>query len=214
MAMPLDVRDVSQMKKVVKEIITTYGKIDAVIHNAGALHWKSIEQTYYNNYDLINSINSRASFLLSQMCLKYMKHDGYGHIIMHSPPLPNSKDTEIYKNKTAYMISKLGMTMTAMGISSEYKGTGVAANTIWPSTPIESFATKNHDLGDEKMWRKPDIISDAILEILKEDPKEFTGNQLIDEGYLRTKGVEDFSKYQCVKGCEPPKLMDVFDKFQ
>ena len=90
MAMPLDVRDVSQMKKVVKEIITTYGKIDAVIHNAGALHWKSIEQTYYNNYDLINSINSRASFLLSQMCLKYMKHDGYGHIIMHSPPLPNS----------------------------------------------------------------------------------------------------------------------------
>ena len=112
------------------------------------------------------------------------------------------------------MISKLGMTMTAMGIAAEYKGTGVAANTIWPSTAIESSATINNKLGDEKMWRKPDIISDAILEILKEDPKEFTGNQLIDEGYLRTKGVEDFSKYQCVKGYEPPKLMDVFDKFQ
>ena len=30
--------------------------------------------------------------------------------------------------------------------------------------------------------------------------------------YLKTKGVNDFTKYQCVIGYEPPKLMEVFNK--
>ena len=55
-----------------------------------------------------------------------------------------------------------------------------------------------------------DIIADAILEIIKEDPNEFTGRQLIDEEYLRSKGVDDFTKYRCMENYEPPKLNDIF----
>ena len=163
--------------------------------------------------DLINSINSRASFLLSKLCLPHMEKNNFGHIIMHSPPLPSPNNKEIYANKTGYMISKLGMTMSALGISTEYEGKNIAANTIWPSTPIESFAVKNNNLGEKKMWRKADIIADAVINIVNEDPNKFTGNQLIDEDYLRSKGETDFSKYQCVPGYEPPKLTDVFEKF-
>ena len=115
-----------------------------------------------------------------------------------------------YKNKTGYMISKYGMTMTALGISEELRGEGVAANTIWPAKPIKSLATINNNLGNEKHWRKPDIIADAILEIVKEEPRYFTGNQLIDEQYLRSKGMKDFTKYRCVKNSEPPNLKDIF----
>ena len=68
-----------------------------------------------------------------------------GHIIMHSPPLTESNINHTYKNKTGYMISKYGMTMTAMGISEEFLEKGIAANTIWPATPIESSATKNNN---------------------------------------------------------------------
>ena len=135
-----------------------------------------------------------------------------GHIIMHSPPLPSPNDTKIYKGKTGYMISKYGMTMTAMGISEEYSEHGIAANTIWPATAIETAAVINNNLGTKKMWRKPEIISDAIWEIVNESSKTFTGNQLIDEDYLRTKGVTDFTKYQVVPGSEPPKLLDLFNR--
>ena len=55
------------------------------------------------------------------------------------------------------------------------------------------------------MWRKPDIICDAIEYMLKEDPL-FTGNMLIDEDYLRSKGIKDFKKYRCVPEIEPPKI--------
>ena len=48
-------------------------------------------------------------------------------------------------------------------------------------TAIESYAVKNNNLGNEKLWRKPDIIVDSVKEILNEDSKTFTGNQLVDE---------------------------------
>lgn len=204
----MNVRKDSDMKDAVKETINQFGKIDVLINNAGALWWKNILNTPPTKYDLINDINVRASYVLSYLFLPYF-HDG-GHIIMHSPSFEVIKENSTYKNKAAYMISKYGMTMTSMGIAEEFKGRGIASNTIWPSTPIQSFATKNNNLGTEKHWRKPDIIADAILEIINEDPNEFTGNQLIDEDYLMSKGITDFTKYRCIKEHEPPKLNDFF----
>ena len=207
----LDVRNYKQSEYVINKCIDKFGRIDVLINNAGALWWDSILNTSLVKYNLINDINVKSSFMLSQLCLPHMIKNDYGHIIMHSPPLPEPKDIDIYKNKTAYMISKFGMTMTSMGIAQEYKNFNIASNSIWPSTAIESDAVRKNNLGNEKFWRKPDIISDSILNILKEDPLEFTGNQLIDEEYLRMKGITNFDKYQCVPGKEPPKLIDLFN---
>ena len=85
---------------------------------------------------------------------------------------------EIYKNKTGYMISKLGMSMVALGIAAEFKNTGISANTIWPKTAIESDAVIKTGLGDRKNWRKPDIISDAIIQMLLENTNYFTGTTI------------------------------------
>lgn len=209
----LDVRDEKQIKSLFCVIKKLYGGIDILINNAGALFWKNITETPVNKYDLINDVNVRGSFILSKYCIENMiEKNKTGHIIMHSPPLPDLNETSIYKGKTGYMISKYGMTMTAMGISEEYKDRGISANTIWPSTAIETAAVINNNLGTKEMWRKPEIISDAIWEIVNEDPKTFTGNQLIDEDYLRSKGYNDFTKYQVVSGSEPPKLLDLFNK--
>ena len=47
----------------------------------------------------------------------------------------------------------------------------------------------------------------AILGILQQTPSECTGNQFIDEQFLKEwMGVDDFKKYQCVPGFEPPPI--------
>jgi len=209
----LDVRNDYDIENVVKKTINRFGRIDVLVNNAGALWWKSIEDTPIKKYDLINAINARASFYLSKLCIPEMlKNDG-GHIIMQSPPLTVGSTLAFplsqFKGKTGYMISKLGMTMTALGIAEEYKGKKIAANTLWPMTPIESYALKNHKLGTPEHWRKEDILVDSVKRIIQEDPVSFSGNQLIDEIYLKSKGVTDFTKYQCVPGSEPPKLDNI-----
>ena len=35
------------------------------------------------------------------------------------------------------MVSKLGMTMVAMGMAEELRNTKIRVNTIWPQTPIK-----------------------------------------------------------------------------
>ena len=64
------------------------------------------------------------------------------------------------------------MTLSMLGIS-EYGGTNIAADLLWPLRPVESYALINHKLGDKKSWYKQDIISDSVLEILKEDKYYF-----------------------------------------
>jgi citronellol/citronellal dehydrogenase len=217
-ALPIktDMRNYNDIENLIYKTNETFGRLDLVINNAGALSWKSTIDSGVKEYDLINAVNSRGAFFLSKLSIPLLKKSGGGHIIYQSPPLPDNivdfKNT--VKNKSAYMISKWGMTIGAIGLSEELKGTNIGVNTLWPMTPIESFAVKNNNLGDKKIWRKSDIIVDSVLHMINEDPTIFTGNQLIDETYLRTKGHHNFEKYQCELGYEPPKLTDINHLFK
>ena len=113
-----------------------------------------------------------------------MIRGGWGHIVMCSPPI----GTEANPGYVAYMTTKMGMTRLAIGIAAEHEKDNVAANSLWPVTLIESLATINYSVGDRSMWRSPDILSDALLEIVTTEPRELTGRQLLDEPYLRERG--------------------------
>ena len=199
-----NVQDEMSVYKLTDAIKNTFGTVDVLINNASALSWNPVTKMDMKRYDLVNSVNSRGSYMLSHYLLPLMEKTGSGHVIMHSPPI----NLDNIGGYTGYMMSKYGMTMCALGIAQEYRERGIVANTIWPSTLIESYATINNNLGDKKMWRKPDIICDAIEYMLMED-QTFTGNMLIDEEYLRDKGVTDFEKYRCVPDSEPPKIEKV-----
>jgi len=217
-ALPIktDMRNYKDIENLINKTEEKFGRLDIVINNAGALSWKPTIDTNIKEYDLINSVNSRGSFFLSKLSIPLLKKSGGGHIIYQSPPLPDNiidlKNT--VKNKSAYMISKWGMTIGAIGLSEELKVNNIGVNTIWPMTPIESYAVKNNNLGNKKMWRKSDIIVDSVLHIINEKPSLFTGNQLIDETYLRSKGIDCFENYQCELGYEPPKLANINHLFK
>lgn len=61
-------------------------------------------------------------------------------------------------------------------------------------------------MSDTAQWRKASIVADCVVQMVQETPETLTGNALIDEDYLRSKGTTDFSHYQCVPGVEPRKV--------
>jgi citronellol/citronellal dehydrogenase len=119
-----------------------------------------------------------------------------------SPPL----DLSMVPGRIAYSISKLGMTLLTHGLAEEVRAQNVAVNSLWPVTIIESQASINWGLGTPAMWRKPDILVDCVLRLVRKEPAELTGQALLDEDFLRAEGVADFSGYACVPGTEPPRL--------
>lgn len=53
------------------------------------------------------------------------------------------------------------------------------------------------------------IFSDAILEILRSSPKDISGRLELDEDFLRTRGVTDFSRYSVVPGATPRRMLPI-----
>lgn len=209
LALEMDLRKLDQIEKGVEKIVEKFDRIDIVVNNASALWWHTIEETPMKKFDLIMAINTRGAFALTKFCLPYIVKNGWGRVISMSPPVTFRTNLS---GKTAYSISKMGMSLVALGIASEYKNV-VTGNCLWPATVIESYASKNFKLGKREFWRKADILSDCVLGIISED-NSFTGNCLIDDEYLRSKGYEDsdFVQYRCNPSLEPPRILATSEK--
>ena len=135
-----------------------------------------------------------------------MERHNFGRVITMSPPIIH--DFESFSGKTAYFMSKLGMTMVALGAAAEGQGKNITGNSLWPATVIESLASINFQLGDRSTWRKASILADCVVSIASE-PESFTGNMLIDDTYLRSKGMseEELREYNCDPDAEPPRIL-------
>ncbi len=193
--------DQDTIDKAVELTLSEFGRIDAVVNNAGALWWRNMEETPMKRFDLVMNVNCRGAFALTAGFLPAMRKQNSGHAVFMSPPV----DLSVVPGRIAYMISKFGMTMTALGMAEELEGTGISGTALWPKTLIESYATINFKMGDATVWRKPDIIADALYEIL-ERPDETNGKALIDEDFLRSIGYTDFDRYKCVPDGQPVEL--------
>ncbi len=209
-ALPLicDVRDEENVQNVVDQTVEKFGGIDICINNASAISLTGTEATSMKRYDLMNQVNARGTFLLSKTCLPHLKKSEHGHILNLSPPLDMSP--KWFKNHTAYTMAKYGMSMCTLGMAEEFRSFGIGVNSLWPLTAIDTAAVRNVLGGDQmaKMSRTPDILSDCAHMMLVKDPKEFTGNFVVDEQFMRAEGVTDFAQY--APGYDGPLAGDFF----
>jgi citronellol/citronellal dehydrogenase len=204
-AVQTDVRDETQIERMITRCVEELGSVDILVNNAGALWWHDVVATPAKRFDLVMSVNARASFLAAHYALPHMIERGFGHIIVMSPPV----DVSHTPHKTAYFISKFGMTLLAHGLAGEVADQNIACNALWPATLVESQATINFGIGERSMWRKPDILADATVAICGFEPRELTGNALLDEEALGLVGITNFDNYACVAGTKPPPMSEL-----
>jgi citronellol/citronellal dehydrogenase len=202
LAVQVDVRDDQAVERGVKQALDRFGRVDFLVNNAGAIYGRPLIDTPMKRFDLVMGVNVRGAFACTHHVLPAMLAQRYGHILMLSPPV----DESAAAGKIAYAISKFGMTLIARGLADEVGEENVAANALWCATLIESSATIRFGLGDPSLWRKPEIVADAMMKIFVKEPKTFTGQALVDEDLLRAEGVTDFTRYRCDPSSEPPRV--------
>jgi citronellol/citronellal dehydrogenase len=201
-ALPLicDIRNEEQVRSAVEETVKTFGGIDICVNNASAISLTGTLDTTMKKYDLMNGVNARGTFLVSQACLPHLLKAKSPHILNLSPPL--LMQPRWFGPHVAYTMAKFGMSMCVLGMAEEFKGQ-VAVNALWPRTTIATSAIDM--IGGEDMMkasRKPDIIADAAHVILRKGV-EFSGNFCIDDEVLREAGITDLAKYRMDPNVEP-----------
>ncbi|CAN5422371.1 NAD(P)-dependent oxidoreductase [soil metagenome] len=202
-ALPIlgDVRDGESVQSAVDAAVAQFGGIDICVNNASAIDLGSITEVPLKRFDLMNGINVRGTYAVSQACIPHMKGRENPHILTLSPPILLDQK---WLKPTAYMMAKFGMTLCALGIAEEMRTEGIASNTLWPRTLVATAAVQNLLGGDEAMGRarRPEVYSDAAYVILNRSATDYTGNSVLCEDVLVESGVTDLSVYDCRPGSE------------
>jgi citronellol/citronellal dehydrogenase len=203
LACVVDVRFEDQVEAAVAQAVAEFGGIDILVNNASAISLTGTVETPMKRYDLMHQINTRGTFLCGQKCIPHLKKAANPHILNIAPPL--NMETRWFAPHVAYTMAKFGMSMCTLGWAGELKKDGIAANSLWPMTAIDTAAVRNL-LGGEaavRHCRTPQIMSDAAYWILTQSSRSYTGNFAVDEDVLRATGVTDFSKYANDPSVEP-----------
>ncbi|ODV42462.1 short-chain dehydrogenase [Cupriavidus sp. UYMMa02A] len=207
-ALPLvvDVRDEAAVVRAMEQAVGHFGGLDIVVNNASAISLTDTASTDMKRYDLMQQINARGTYLCTRSAMPYLRHAANPHILNLSPPL--DLDPKWFGPHVAYSVAKFGMSLCTLGHAREFAALGIAVNSLWPLTTIDTAAVRNKLGSMATSSRTPEIVADAAYAILTKPSREVSGNFFLDEEVLRNEGNTDFSRYE--KEIGAPLMADFF----
>ena len=163
--------------------IAKTGGIDILINNAGIAYSEPMETTPIEVYDKIMNINARVPYILTQMCLPYLKKSKRASIINISSVVAHAG----YPLQSAYVASKHALLGFTKSLASEVYRDGIRVHAISPGGVFtDMIKVSRPDLTGEGMIM-PEEISDIVTFLLKN-----RGNAVIDEIIVHRLGKEPF----------------------
>ncbi len=192
LALRCDIREEDQVKAAVEKAVETFGGIDILINNASAIWLRGTLDTPMKRFDLMSQVNSRGTFMCSQICLPHLLKSDNPHILTLAPPI--NLDPKWWAPHTGYTLAKMGMSFVTLGLAEEFKGK-VAVNALWPRTVIATDAINMIPGVELSKCRTPEILSDAAHAILVTPHAQLNGQFIIDDDFLREQGITNFDRY-------------------
>jgi citronellol/citronellal dehydrogenase len=193
-----DVRNAAMVAASIEDIAETFGGIDIVINNAGALDLRSTTSLPPKNLRRLLEINVEGPFAVVQAALPYLRRSDNAHIVNVSPPL-DLHPTWVGAH-VGHTVGKYAESLLTLGWAEEFKAVPIAVNSVWPATTIAStgmLAAMGKDLVRAQA-RSPQIMADAVHALVTRGAAVCTGNFYTDEEILREEGWEDddFADYR------------------
>jgi 3-oxoacyl-[acyl-carrier protein] reductase len=150
-AIQADAGDASAVRAAVEKAVSTYGRLDVLVNNAGTAIPKIFEETTLEEMDRMIDINIRGVFVATQAALKHMK-DG-GRIITIGSCVGERMMTP---GLVPYSATKGAVKMFTQGLSREVGSRGITVNNVQPG-PIDTDL--NPAAGE---WAEPQLANTAL----------------------------------------------------
>src|ERR1700704_4023289 len=131
-AIQADAADADAVRNAVERTVTTFGRLDVLVNNAGTAIPKPFEETTLEETDRVIDINLRGVFIATQAALKHLP-DG-GRIITIGSCVGERMMTP---GLVAYAATKGAVKMFTQGLAREIGSRGITVNNVQPG-PIDT----------------------------------------------------------------------------
>jgi 3-oxoacyl-[acyl-carrier protein] reductase len=180
----VDLTDAAATAEVARDLARQFA-ITTVIHNAGAVRERPLEQVTADDLLALNNLHVAAAVSLVQACLPTMKAEQFGRIVLVS-----SRAVLGLANRTVYSATKAALLGLARTWALELGAYGVTANVVAPG-PIEATQIFREVIPPDspklpaiiqsipvKRLGKPDDVARAVLFFVAEAAGFITGQTL------------------------------------
>jgi 3-hydroxybutyrate dehydrogenase len=158
-----------ELRKMVSDGISKFGKIDVLINNAGIQHVSPIDEFPDEKWNAIIGINLTSAFYLSKAVWKGMKEHKFGRIIN----IASAHGLNASEFKSAYVASKHGIIGLTKTLGLEGAPFNITCNAICPGyvkTPLVekqiADQAKAHNMSEDEVVSKVMLLKQAVKEFV------------------------------------------------
>lgn len=191
-----DVREDSNLERIVADCIQKHKRIDVLVNSAGIIKNGTLENTTLDEWDRMMNINLRSVFMLAQRCLPHLIASK-GNIVNVS----SVAGTRAFPNVFAYCLSKAAVDQFTRCAALELGPKGVRVNAVNPGVVVTNLhkrggmeeqaykaflehSTETHPIG---RVGKPDEVAELICYLASDKAGWITGaTYAIDGGRAET----------------------------
>ena len=185
-----DVRNESEVKKLMKTAYDTYNSLNILINNAGKGIWKSPYELTIEEWDDVMHTNLRSVFLASREAAKYMRKNESGGAIVN---IASTRALMSEPNSEAYAATKGGIVAVTHALAASFSEDHIAVNAIspgWIETGDYSKLTeRDHRQHFSQRVGKPDDIGRACLYLTSPENNFVNGVNLEVDGGMTKKMI-------------------------
>jgi 3-oxoacyl-[acyl-carrier protein] reductase len=183
-----DVSNKTDVETMVQKTVDNFGRIDAVVNNAGILIASDVEHLKEEHWDSVLDVNAKGTFLVVQAVLPFMKKQNYGRIVniasiggKHGAP-----------EQAHYSASKAAVMGFTRVLAQEVGTFGITANCICPGIILTDMGRVNlDDIAVREAWQEktamrrigdPEDVVGPVAFLTSDDAAFVTGQSLNVDG--------------------------------
>jgi NAD(P)-dependent dehydrogenase (short-subunit alcohol dehydrogenase family) len=129
LALPMDMRDLDQVRGAISQTVETFGRLDILVNNAGLAPGNPAEAVTEEDYDLTVDVNLKGTFFASQAAGRVMIEQGYGRIVN----LSSQAGFVALPTESVYCMTKAAIAHLTKCLAVEWGPHGITVNAVAPT---------------------------------------------------------------------------------
>jgi NAD(P)-dependent dehydrogenase (short-subunit alcohol dehydrogenase family) len=194
LALVCDVADAAQVSRAMDQLATQFGRLDALINNAGVAVFAPLLETSHADWNRILAVNLSGPFICTKLAVPLLREAGGGAVVN----ITSISAVRASTLRSAYGTSKAGLAHLTKQLAVELASLGIRVNGVAPG-PVDTDMAKAvhtpeiradyHDAIPLNRYGLEEELAEAIFFLSSERSSYITGQILAVDGGFDAAGI-------------------------